>query len=121
MFKDIKMKYDLDTKYRIKASGTSDEIRLLIKELSNGLDKGSSYRQLKDELKNLEKLVEFQQYTFGPSHRIYYKKDEFLYVPNVSFKEAQKFHYSIFKQFFIEAVKKIEEKNTFNNNNNNNN
>jgi hypothetical protein len=102
------MKYDLNTKYRITVSGTSGEIRSLIKELSNCLDKGMSSTQLKDELNNLEKIVELQQYTFGIYHRIYYNHDTLLYIPNVSSVEAQKFHYKIFKHFFDEAVQRIE-------------
>ena len=69
------MKYDFSTKYRISVSGTSDEIRLLIKELSNQMDKGQSYTQLKKELDDLEKLVDLEQYTFGAYHRIYYNHD----------------------------------------------
>jgi hypothetical protein len=104
------MKYDFSTKYRISVSGTSDEIRILIKELSNQMDKGQSYIQLKNELDDLEKIVELEQYTFGAYHRIYYNHDSLLYIPNVSSKEAQKIHYNIFKKIFDEATKSVEKK-----------
>ncbi len=103
------MKYDFSNKYRINVSGTAKEIQLLIKELSNTLDSGSSYKQLENELNNLEKIVKLEQYTFGIHHRIYYNHNSLLYVPNTSSKEGQKFHYSIFKQLFDKAVTKIEE------------
>ena len=51
------MKYDFSNKYRINVSGTAKEIQLLIKELSNCLDSGSSYRQLENELNNLEQII----------------------------------------------------------------
>jgi len=101
------MKYDLNTKYRITASGTSKEIKLLIEEISNIIDKGTSYNQLENELNNLEKIIEPQQYTFGLHHRIYFNHNSFLYVPNVSSKEGQEFHYSIFKKIFDKVIKNI--------------
>jgi len=104
------MKSDFSTKYRISVSGTSDEIRLLIKELSNQMGGDATYLQLKDKLDNLEKIVNLEQYTFGIHHRIYYNRNSFLYVPNVSSKDGQKFHYTVFKKIFGEATKNLEGK-----------
>jgi hypothetical protein len=98
------MKYDLKDKYRINVSGTSSEIKSLIRELSIELDMGSSYNQLKNELNNLEHIIKPEQYTFGLYHRIYYNHNSLSYIPNVSSIEAQKFYYNIFKIIFDKSI-----------------
>jgi hypothetical protein len=67
-----------------------------------------SYGMIKDDLKNLEKITEFENYTFGISHRIYYKNNSLIYIPNHSNEEARKFHFTIFKTFFDIAYNKVK-------------
>ncbi len=89
--------------YKIEVIGKPEEIRRLIEELSNSIDKKTSYNMIKENLDNLENIVNPEQFTFGIYHRIYYNKDSLVYVPNTSGKEAKEFHYSIFKEFFEKA------------------
>lgn len=101
------MKYETKN-YRITVKGSTDEIRNLIKEIT--LQFGRIHlSQLEKELSNLENISELEQFTYGIHNRIYYNKDTFLYVPNVSSKEGQRFHYRIFKEYFDKAYKKMNE------------
>lgn len=104
------MKYDFSQKYRIKITGTPEEIKDWIKEISNFMDKGSSYSMIKDSVDNLEKLIDAEYFTFMGYHRIYFNKNSLLYVPNVGSKEAQKLHFTVFKKMFDESKKKMDEK-----------
>lgn len=105
------MKYTIDD-YQININGTPDELRLFIRELSNLLDGGQGYKQIEDDLKNLENILEPHNYTFGIYNRIYYNKKGITYTPNASEEEAKNFHFKVFKTFFDEAIRKIEDNNS---------
>ena len=94
-------------KYRITVTGTTDEIRNLIREVSDQIDTNSR-NILNDDLIRLENIVHLEQYTYGIHHRIYYNYNTFMYVPNCSGNEAQKFHYETFKPLFDIAYQNVK-------------
>ncbi|MFA6072946.1 MAG: hypothetical protein WC758_02455 [Candidatus Woesearchaeota archaeon] len=102
------MNCDFSQKYRINVTGSSDELKLLLKELFDVLGYSNSYSQIKENVDNLENIVQEENYTFGIHHRIYFNKNHILYVPNVSGNVARKFHYETFKSFFDIARENIE-------------
>jgi hypothetical protein len=104
------MEYLIKKNDRIIIKGKPDEIRDWVKEICTFMDKGASYSMLGEDMDNLEHIVEPVQFTFGIYHRIYYNNNTLLYVPNVSTKEAKKFHYKMFEKMFDEARKKIDTK-----------
>lgn len=87
--------------YRITVTGETDEIRNLILNVGQELGRGA-YKSLEEEVEHLEKISDPEQYTFGQYVRIYFSKDTFLYVPNVS-EKAKEFHFNIFKPIFDRA------------------
>jgi hypothetical protein len=107
------MHYEIDKEfYQIRIKGNSNEIKLWVKEICNAIDKGDSYSRIKDEVDNLENIIEPFQFTFGRGQRIYFDKNSILYAPNVSGKEAKEFHFkALIEPFFQIARKKVEEYN----------
>ena len=102
-------KIDIDKEhYRINITGSTEEIRMWFNALDSALTKGIGQREMKDELDNLEKIINPVQ--FNPSHyqRIYISSDSLLYVPNVSF-EARPFHFKVIQKLFEDARKIVEE------------
>ena len=64
------------------------------------LTKGVGQRDMKDELDNLEKMINPVQY--NPSHyqRIYVSSDSLLYAPNVNW-EARPFHFKVIQRLYL--------------------
>ena len=104
------MKYNFSNEYRIIIEGKPIEIKNWLKELCNVFDKGQSYSQIKEEVNDLENIIDPVQYTFGRYHRIYFNHDLILYVPNVSGEEARDFHFKIFKKIFDKTKENYEKK-----------
>lgn len=106
------MPYEIDKEcYQVRISGAPDEIRGWIKEICNAIYGNCNYlSQIKDELDNLEKIIEPFQFTIGMYQRIYFNRDSILYAPNAS-GEARKFFFeALVEKFFEEARQKIEGK-----------
>jgi hypothetical protein len=91
---------------RIYVDGTTQEIKDLVREVAEQMQRNGA-EQLEDMLLGLEKVIDHKQYTFGIHHRIYFNKESFLYVPNCSGKDNQKFHYGFFKPLFDIAYSRV--------------
>ena len=105
-------KIDIDREhYQIRINGSAEEIRMWFNAIDSVLTKGIGQRDMKDELANLENIINPVQY--NPSHyqRIYVSNDSLLYAPNVSF-EARPFHFKIIQKLFEDARKIVEETET---------
>jgi len=104
-----KMPYEIDREhYQVRIYGTTDEIREWVIEISKAIDGGHSLTFMKDDLDNLERIVEPVNFTYGIYQRIYFNRDSILYAPNAS-GEGKKFMFkALVERFFEEARQKIE-------------
>jgi hypothetical protein len=104
------MKYDFSQKYVIKIKGKTAEIKEWIKELSNAVDNGGSYKALKDDIDSLETITELRDYSFGQYHKIFFNHNTLTYIPNVHEESTKELYFNIFKSKFDEAKKVMDKK-----------
>ena len=104
------MEYNFSQKHFIRISGTPEEIREWLWEISNFMNKGSSYSALEYRIRELEKITDYEELPLGGHHRVCFKNNALYYAPNVSGEAAKEFHFAMFKRLFDEAKVKMDEK-----------
>ena len=97
------MRHVFDKNHTLTITGDTSELKVFIKELCDVMDK-YSFHNIKDDVNNLERVVDLIPYTFGMHHRIYFNKEKVFYTPNVHSDEGRNFHFKIFEGFFNKAL-----------------
>lgn len=107
------MNYDFSRKNMIKISGTPDEIRDWLFQISNFMNKGRTYSALEYRIRNLEKISDYEEMLLGGHHKVFFKNTALYYLPNVTGAESEDIHFAVFKSMFDEAKVKMDEKYKF--------
>lgn len=104
------MKYEiLNENYQIRLYGKPQEIKTFLEATDKIFTKSTTITMIQDDLDNIEKIVEKHNFDFGnPNQRLYYNKNEIIYLPNAHNKEAKEFHFEIIQQFFKDIKKEFE-------------
>lgn len=98
------MQYEIDNEnYKIKISGTTDEIRDWIKSLCQTITGSACPSQLDEVLDRLYDIRSQKEFNFNKYERIIYDANTLLYIPNIS-ASARKFYFDeLIKKHFEDA------------------